>query len=76
MSTEGTVLEPLLLPDDQGVTADEKCHITSAASDFVTCILCDEMFDIKESEANLLKHFLVEHRLVIADVRFISNLKR
>lgn len=39
------------------------------------CVLCDEIFILPAAEKQMLTHFFMEHRLVIADVNQISDLK-
>ncbi|XP_075980581.1 zinc finger protein 277 [Anticarsia gemmatalis] len=39
------------------------------------CVLCDETFSLPVSEQSLLTHLYMEHRLVIADVNQIADLK-
>lgn len=40
-----------------------------------SCILCDEIFTLPASEKQLLTHLFMDHRLVIADVNQIADLK-
>ncbi|CAB3234309.1 unnamed protein product [Arctia plantaginis] len=41
----------------------------------VSCLLCDEVFTLPEHEKQLLTHLFMTHRLVIADVNQIADLK-
>ncbi|CAD0202470.1 unnamed protein product [Chrysodeixis includens] len=40
-----------------------------------TCVLCEENFTLPSNEKQLLTHLFMEHRLVIADVNQIADLK-
>ncbi|XP_026495750.2 zinc finger protein 277 [Vanessa tameamea] len=39
------------------------------------CVLCDEIFSLPASEKQFLTHLFMEHRLVIADVNEIADLR-
>lgn len=63
------ILEPLTFPekhlvDDVGGSA--QCE----------CLFCSEVFDLESSNDQILAHFLLVHKLVIADVKEIVDLKR
>lgn len=40
------------------------------------CLLCSEVFDLRESNDQILTHLLLIHKLVIADIKEIVDLKR
>lgn len=40
-----------------------------------SCVLCDEIFLLPSSEQQFLTHLFMEHRLVIADVNDVADLK-
>lgn len=40
-----------------------------------TCVLCEDKFTLPSNEKQLLTHLFMEHRLVIADVNQIADLK-
>ncbi|KAJ8712492.1 hypothetical protein PYW07_005334 [Mythimna separata] len=40
-----------------------------------SCVLCEENFTLPSNEKQLLTHLFIEHRLVIADVNQIADLK-
>lgn len=63
------ILEPLTFPDRQvqeEVVTSTQCE----------CLFCTEMFDLQSSNDQILAHFLLAHKLVVADVKEIVDLKR
>lgn len=40
-----------------------------------SCVLCEQNFLLPSNEKNLLTHLFMKHRLVIADVNQIADLK-
>ena len=70
--SEKPVLEPLLLPDSE---QDPSCDRTSPKS-CIPCMMCVETFEITTKKEDFLRHLLIAHRLVIADVNLIANFKR
>ena len=63
------ILEPLTFPDK--TVPDE------AVSSLCECLFnCLEVFDLRSSYDQMLAHFLLVHKLVIADVKEIVDLKR
>ncbi|XP_021369204.1 zinc finger protein 277-like [Mizuhopecten yessoensis] len=74
--SEQPVLESLnLLTLDN---SEEDCGNKSSLSALYTCVcaLCDEKFDIKDGNNDLLRHLLLSHKLVIAEVHYVADLKR
>uniref|UniRef100_A0A8C4RI59 Uncharacterized protein n=1 Tax=Erpetoichthys calabaricus TaxID=27687 RepID=A0A8C4RI59_ERPCA len=63
------ILEPLSLPESQSTNTPVKIHTS------VSCILCEENFMLSAKDV-LLKHFVLEHKLVIADVKLIADFRR
>ena len=63
------ILEPLTFPDKD--VPDE-----TVSSSVCECLFCLEVFDLKSSNDQILAHFLLVHKLVIADVKEIVDLKR
>ncbi|RMC10115.1 hypothetical protein DUI87_12913 [Hirundo rustica rustica] len=62
------VLEPLSLPESPGgVDAVE-------SSPYVPCIFCKECYVLAEQN-QLLKHMIIEHKLVIADVKLVADFR-
>lgn len=62
------ILEPLCLPESPGGIA------ASEGSPSVPCIFCEECVPSAEQE-KLLKHMILEHKLVIADVKLIADFR-
>ncbi|XP_053263003.1 zinc finger protein 277 isoform X1 [Podarcis raffonei] len=66
---EDYILEPLSLPESPGgISAVE-------GSPSVPCIFCEEYSPASEQN-QLLKHMIIEHKLVIADVRLVADFRR
>ncbi|KAM5172282.1 LOW QUALITY PROTEIN: zinc finger protein 277 [Mantella aurantiaca] len=63
------ILEALSFPESPGPV-----HFPSDAVS-LPCMFCEQLY--KEAEKDgLLKHMIIEHRLVIADVKLVANFKR
>ena len=63
------ILEPLTFPDRQ-------VQEESVVSTQCECLFCSEVFDLKTSNDQILAHFLLSHKLVVADVKEIVDFKR
>ncbi|XP_027430226.1 zinc finger protein 277 isoform X3 [Zalophus californianus] len=63
------ILEPLSLPESPGGTT------ALEGSPSVPCIFCEEHFPMDEQD-KLLKHMIIEHKLVIADVKLVADFQR
>ncbi|XP_010585660.1 zinc finger protein 277 isoform X2 [Loxodonta africana] len=63
------ILEPLSLPESPGGTT------TLEGSPSVPCIFCEEHFPMTEQD-KLLKHMIIEHKIVIADVKLVADFQR
>ncbi|XP_067855672.1 zinc finger protein 277 [Heptranchias perlo] len=63
------ILEPLSLPESPCCTA----HVFTSPA--LSCIFCEECFPAEEQE-KLLRHMILEHKLVIADVKLIVDFRR
>lgn len=63
------ILEPLSLPESPGgPTASE-------GPPSAPCIFCEEHFPVAEQD-KLLKHMIIEHKIVIADVKLVADFRR
>uniref|UniRef100_A0A8D0FP58 Zinc finger protein 277 n=1 Tax=Strix occidentalis caurina TaxID=311401 RepID=A0A8D0FP58_STROC len=63
------ILEPLSLPESPGGgAAVESCP-------YVPCIFCKECYLLAEQN-QLLKHMIIEHKLVIADMKLVADFRR
>ena len=40
------------------------------------CIFCEDVFDVSKDKDRFLGHLLLNHKLVIADVKHIANFTR
>jgi len=63
------ILEPLSLPESPGGVS------TVESSAYVPCIFCKECYILAEQN-QLLKHMIIEHKLVIADVKLVADFRR
>nr|XP_007980812.2 zinc finger protein 277 isoform X1 [Chlorocebus sabaeus] len=63
------ILEPLSLPESPGGTT------TLEGSPSVPCIFCEEHFPVAEQD-KLLKHMIIEHKIVIADIKLVADFQR
>ncbi|XP_044278971.1 zinc finger protein 277 isoform X3 [Varanus komodoensis] len=63
------ILEPLSLPECPGGIS------TVEGSPSVPCLFCEEYSPVSEQN-QLLKHMIIEHKLVIADVKLIADFRR
>ncbi|XP_055365653.1 zinc finger protein 277 isoform X2 [Betta splendens] len=71
---QDSILEPLCFPD----LAAEDCGASSLqrpSTELLPCPLCCQSAPLPQKDA-LLKHLLLEHKLVIADVRLIADLPK
>lgn len=63
------ILEPLSLPESPGgISAEEE-------SPSVPCLFCEEYYPISEQN-QILKHMIIKHKLIIADVKLIADFRR
>lgn len=63
-------MEPLSLPESPGGVVD-----AVESSPDVPCIFCKECYVLAEQN-QLLKHMIIEHKLVIADVKLVADFRR
>lgn len=63
------ILEPLSLPGGPGGPA------TPEGPSAVPCIFCEERVPVAQQD-QLLKHMIIEHKMVIADVRLVADFPR
>ncbi|XP_070558091.1 zinc finger protein 277-like isoform X2 [Ptychodera flava] len=47
-----------------------------AKQDHATCLLCEKNFNVTEQQNDFLKHLFTNHKLVIADVKLVCDLKK
>ncbi|WAR26888.1 ZN277-like protein [Mya arenaria] len=70
-----TVLEPLLLPDNPELLYGKKDGRVSPEN-LMPCPICEAKICTAENREEFLTHLVKDHKLVIADVNLIANLKR
>lgn len=83
------ILNPLCLPENQPCSSKQTCSknkslFTSALDsmypiDETPCLLCEQLYkDISEKaiKDEYLCHLIVEHKLVVADVKLIADLRK
>ncbi|MEJ1286458.1 hypothetical protein NN561_017466 [Cricetulus griseus] len=63
------ILEPLSLPESPGGST------ASEGPPSVPCLFCEEHFPVAEQD-KLLKHMIIEHKIVIADVKLVADFQR
>ncbi|XP_051482531.1 zinc finger protein 277 isoform X2 [Apus apus] len=63
------ILEPLSLPESPGGAA------AIENSPYVPCIFCKECY-LTAEQSQLLKHMIIEHKLVIADMKLVADFRR
>lgn len=68
---DSPILEPLHFE-----TSDREVFIASSGEQSCPCILCDEVFNLPKDKDAMLKHFVIVHKLVIADVALIADLNK
>lgn len=67
--SEDCILESLSLPESPGGST------ALAGLPSVPCIFCEEHFPVAEQD-KLLKHMIIEHKIVIADVKLVADFQR
>ncbi|XP_069832260.1 zinc finger protein 277 [Dendropsophus ebraccatus] len=63
------ILESLSLPESLSTDC------TQVEDDSLPCMFCEQSYKEEEKD-RLLKHMIIDHKLVIADVKLIANFKR
>ncbi|XP_008286038.1 zinc finger protein 277 [Stegastes partitus] len=71
---QDTILEPLCFPE-QTVNSSSTPSQQCPRSDLLVCLFCSESTPLLQKDV-LLKHLLMEHKLVIADVKLIADLPK
>ncbi|XP_075713202.1 zinc finger protein 277 [Rhinoderma darwinii] len=63
------ILESLSLPESLGADSPQEENVP------LPCMFCEESYKEEEKDG-LLKHMIIDHKLVIADVKLIANFRR
>ena len=66
------ILEALSFPEKKLDVED----VSATSVNNCECLFCEEVYDLKLTNDHILAHFLLEHKMVIADVKEIVDLKR
>ncbi|XP_062418819.1 zinc finger protein 277 [Pungitius pungitius] len=69
-NVEDSILEPLCFPEDA-----TGCSGSAGAEQLLLCLFCPESVPLQQKDV-LLKHLLLEHKLVIADVKLVADLPK
>ena len=70
------VLETLNFISHSSTCKDEGQGVRDEGHLKVTCLLCDEMFDVDSDRDGFLRHLIGSHKFVIGDVKLIADLKK
>lgn len=73
-SGEDSILEPLCFPEHQAGSTSAP-SLRGTGSETLVCLFCTESFPVHQKDG-LLQHLLLEHKMVIADVRLIADLPK
>ncbi|XP_075996880.1 zinc finger protein 277 [Genypterus blacodes] len=71
---QDSILEPLCFPEAPAVGSISP-SLQGSSSEPLVCIFCPELVPPQQKDV-LLKHLLLEHKLVIADVKLIADLPK
>ncbi|RVE71468.1 hypothetical protein OJAV_G00052200 [Oryzias javanicus] len=71
---DDAILEALCFPEQQD-DGSGFLSVHSSGPELLVCLFCSESAPLQQKDS-LLKHLLLEHKLVIADVRLIADLPR
>ncbi|XP_035521769.1 zinc finger protein 277 [Morone saxatilis] len=76
---QDSILEPLCFPeqpaDGAGAPSVQGPSVQGPGSELLVCLFCPESVPLRQKDV-LLKHLLLEHKLVIADVKLIADLPK
>lgn len=72
-SGQDSILEPLCFPNQASSTSAPSPQ--GPVPETLVCLFCPESVPVQQKDV-LLKHLLLEHKLVIADVRLIADLPK
>ncbi|KAM9753718.1 LOW QUALITY PROTEIN: zinc finger protein 277 [Menidia menidia] len=73
-SSQDSILEPLSFPEHPDEVSSPS-NLLRPGSEMLVCLFCSESAPLAQKDV-LLKHLLLKHKLVIADVRLIADLPK
>lgn len=74
LSGQDSVLEPLCFPE-QPATSTSAPSLQGPSAELLVCLFCPESVPLQQKDV-LLRHLLLEHKLVVADVKLIADLPK
>ena len=60
----------------EALTIPTRSEVEIAPSTSCECLLCSEVFDLCETNDQMLAHLLLMHKMIIGDIKEIVDLKR
>ncbi|KAK2842837.1 hypothetical protein Q5P01_013037 [Channa striata] len=73
---QDSILEPLSFPEEPSPSQDSGAFsLQRPSEDMLVCLFCPESVPLRQKDV-LLKHLLLEHKLVVADVKLIADLPK
>uniref|UniRef100_A0A672F3X8 Zinc finger protein 277 n=1 Tax=Salarias fasciatus TaxID=181472 RepID=A0A672F3X8_SALFA len=73
-TSQDSILEPLCFPERPACSCSA-VGVQSGGAELLVCLFCSESVPTQQKDA-LLRHLLLEHKLVIADVKLIADLAK
>ncbi|XP_054890726.1 zinc finger protein 277 [Poeciliopsis prolifica] len=70
-----SILEPLSFPELGAGSPSTPSVVQYPSEELLVCLFCSESVPLLQKDT-LLRHLLLEHKLVIADIKLIANLPR
>ena len=74
LSGQDSILEPLCFPEQQA-DGSSAPSLHGPTAELLVCLFCPESAPLQQKDGHL-KHLLLEHKLVIADVKLIADLPK
>ncbi|XP_027896513.1 zinc finger protein 277 isoform X2 [Xiphophorus couchianus] len=74
-SGRDSILEPLSFPELGAGSPSTPSVVQYPSDELLVCLFCSESVPLLQKDT-LLRHLLLEHKLVIADIKLIANLPR
>lgn len=74
LSDQDSILEPLCFPEPPA-DGTSTPSLQDPSTDLLVCLFCPESVRLRQKDV-LLKHLLLEHKMVIADVRLVADLPK